>query len=650
MKKFKIILLIIISSFSLGVLAQENSISPIISLSESNNGFSNTLNSLNQITGKAISIESFATESFVGNNFAISTLESSNVDKLYLLNSNNNLSVYDIPYFFDPNYSGFQNELIVTNNITDIDYHHSSSTFFAYDLISKKLYNLSLSNASILSTVNIPFHSIEEKFSIKTTNDYIVLSGNNNDTVKIIFYEIASNTHSEKTLNTLYKEFNIVSNNNLDSIYAIAKDLNDINYLIKINPSTQDVNIVSSLPSCTNCVLENISYDKNGLAIDWENNELLAILNKTTNNGSQYYFLTFDLLSGDVKYFSNLEKRTSNLYFSKASVDLVFPGDCNHDGIVNAKDLFSIGLKYSFNTTPRFTQNIDWIGQHSFNTGIIRQGVDVKHADCNGDGQINDIDIEAILENYSYIHNSSKSASAINEDCDYPLSFALNTIVNENSEAKVNIKLGETSAIVNDVYGVSFTVSYDTSFVVPNTMHTESLDSWFGTVNTNYTQIDIDDYNNGIIDVSLTGIDLLNRSGGGDILTLAWTIEGDLIPIANPFVTMDLKIDNITIINYEEDILDACGVDTNIIVYKEGVAIKNIDKTLINIYPNPTHSLINIDSEVDIDFIEVLSLEGKILKVLRDKAIDVSKFSTGIYYIKLYTIKGIYIDKIIVRN
>lgn len=649
MMNFKIILTIIISSISLYIYSQENSISPIFSLSESSNSFSNTFVSLNQISGDALEIESFAIENYIGKNFTVSTLESSNMDKLYIINDNNNLSVYDIPYFFDPNYSGEQTGIVVANNITDIDYNHNSSSFYSYDLLSNNLYNMSLYNATILSSQNIAFSSENNKFSIKTTNEYVVLKGNTNDSITIGFLNMASNNYNEINLTNLYKEFNIVSNYNLDIIYAIAKDINDVNYLIEINPENQSVQVISEILSCIDCASEILSYDKNGLAIDWENNQLISILTKTVNSEENYYLVSFDLSNGEVIYLASLKDKTSNLYFNKASADLVFPGDANHDGRVNGLDLFPIGLKYSFNTIARFTQNTDWIGQHSFNMGINIQGVDVKHADCNGDGQINTIDMEAISKNYTYIHNSDKSSSATDSDCDYPLSFSFTSSLYQNSTAQINIKLGDASDIVYDVYGVSFTVYYDNTYVVPNTMHTEPISTWFGTQDVNFIQTDVDNYTAGSIEISLVGVDLLNRTGGGDIVTLAWTIEDWIMPIAQPFENMNLRIDDITIINYNEDVLDACGVDTNVLIYEEIVSIKTIDNDIINIYPNPTKLVLNIDTDIDIDVIELFSLEGK--KVLNSlkKTIDVSKISRGVYFIKLYTNEGVYVDKIVVK-
>jgi hypothetical protein len=648
----KISLLLVATFLVTFGFAQENSISPIFSVSASNGSMENTLASINQKTGANLSIEDFSSESYLGNNFTVSTLESSNVDKIYFLNNSNNLSVYDLPYFFDPEYTADQNELIISNNITDLDYHHQSAYIYAYDLNSENLFTISPNSGIVSNTINIPFSSSVENFSIETTNNYIVLNGKESGPINLSFLNLTTTTHSEISLSTDFVELNLIGNQHLNKLYAIAKDINDKNWLLEINPITEEVNTIGELPSCSNCSTEDYSYDKNGIALDWENNQILTILTETTASITKHFLMTFDLANAEQVYFSALDKKYSNLYFNKASADLVFPGDTNHDGIVDSKDLFSIGLKYSFNTIARFTQNTNWIGQHSFNTGVIKQGVDVKHADCNGDGIINTEDIEAIKENYSYIHNSNKTSASTGTDCDYPLAFTFPSGAYENNDVTIYIKLGEIAGPVTDVYGVDFTVNYNNSFVVPGTMKTTTFNSWFGTDNNNFNRADFDDHPNSKIDVNVTGNDLLNRSGGGDIIALSWTMEDDVVPIIDISSQMNLSISDITIININQDILESCGEDTSLAVYhKDIVSITTINNKQIEIYPNPAQTVINIESDEKIDFIEFYSITGKLIKsidFINKTSVDISDFSNGVYYLKILSEDKTYMDKIIV--
>lgn len=636
------------------LFAQENSISPLFGISNSSNAsFQNDLNSLNQNLGSNLKIESFSNTNLLGLNFTVSTQQTSNVDKLFILKSPTELTVYDLPYFFDPNYNGEKTGVNLSVPVSDIDYHQNSSVIYAYSLDNQNLYTFVPFSGALQTTINLSFNSLNEDFALKTTNDFVVLKGEENDSTKILFHSLIDNSNTTVVLNTLYKSFKITSHHEMNNLYAVATDLNDINWLLEINPNSKLVSTISALPSCSNCSTEAFLYDANAIALDWEKNEMILVLNQSINNIDNFSLLTLSLNNGSVKKLAPLSKRMSNLYFNKAAADLVFPGDANHDGIVNTRDLLPIGLRYTFNTTQRFTQNIDWIGQQSFNTGVIAQGVDVKHADCNGDGQINSLDIDAITANYSSVHNSNKSVSASNGDCDYPLGFSFVENAYESNNVSVNIKLGETFNPVLAVYGVSFTVYYDNSFVVQNSMQTVGLNTWFGNDGGNCIHTSHDDFVNGKLDVTLTGVDLLNRTGGGDIIQIAWTMEDDLIPIAQQTENMNLRIADVYIINLAEEELESCGIDTVIEVSrKDAVGIKPVDKNFIKIFPNPSKSIIQIQTTEKIESVELLSITGKRIQKLDFKnksTIDVSSISKGIYLLKIDLEEGSFFEKVVIQ-
>lgn len=649
-----IVLFLSLLSTTIG-FTQENSISPIFAITESGNALENKLASINQKTGKTLSIEEFASENLSGVNFTVSTLANSNVDKIYFLNSSNNLSIYELPYFFDPNYNAGKEELVISTNISDLDYHHNSSNIYAYDLASENLFSINPNSGATTTIIPISFTSTLEAFSIETTKDFVILNGEESGNLSLLLHNINTNTQSNISVPAEYVSLEIVANHHLTNFYGLATDEDDKNWLLEINPSTETIHTVGQLPSCTECSTESFTFDKNALALDWENNQLLTILKHTTTNTSEYNLITFNLTTAKKIYSSSLNKKYSNLYFNKVSSDLVFPGDTNHDGIVNSKDLFSIGLKYSFNTIARFSQTANWIGQHSFNTGVIKQGVDVKHADCNGDGIIDQEDIQAIKENYSYIHNSNKSAARTSSSCDFPLAFSFPNNAYENNEVTVFIKLGESDSPVPPVYGVDFTVEYNKDFVVPGTMKTTAFNSWFGTDGNNFNRVDFDDHPNGKIDINITGNDLLNRAGGGDILTLSWTMEDDVVPSIDLQTAFTLRFANITIINLAEEVLESCGSDTSLVVYHKdaiGVSITSINNDEIEIYPNPAKTFINIKSNNEkLEFVEMYSITGKLVKsveITQEASINISSLAKGVYYIKIHTTDNAYMDKIIV--
>jgi hypothetical protein len=92
-------------------------------------------------------------------------------------------------------------------------------------------------------------------------------------------------------------------------------------------------------------------------------------------------------------------------YINVPAYSYVWPGDTDADLIVDNNDLLPLGLYYNATGAPRASASIVWVGQNSIDWGQLQaSGIDVKHADCNGDGVVNSSDTLAITTNYSQTH------------------------------------------------------------------------------------------------------------------------------------------------------------------------------------------------------------------------------------------------------
>ncbi|MEM7657127.1 MAG: hypothetical protein AAF399_13415, partial [Bacteroidota bacterium] len=103
-------------------------------------------------------------------------------------------------------------------------------------------------------------------------------------------------------------------------------------------------------------------------------------------------------------------------------------------------------------------------------------GVNIKHTDCNGDGTINLLDIGAILLNYGETHNSNKTNTLEG----IPMSLVLPSGLQAGDTISFPIAFGSLSMPAQNVYGVGFSISYDTSLVVPGSFEVEFMNSWLG--------------------------------------------------------------------------------------------------------------------------------------------------------------------------
>ena len=72
----------------------------------------------------------------------------------------------------------------------------------------------------------------------------------------------------------------------------------------------------------------------------------------------------------------------------------------------------------------------------------------------------------------------------------------------------------------------------------------------------------------------------------------------------------------------------------------------------IVIYPNPTNSVINFETDQDIISVTIVDVFGRITKkpIQTNNQIDVSDLSSGLYYIEINTANGIFIEKFVKAN
>lgn len=86
----------------------------------------------------------------------------------------------------------------------------------------------------------------------------------------------------------------------------------------------------------------------------------------------------------------------------------------------------------------------------------------------------------------------------------------------------------------------------------------------------------------------------------------------------------------------------------NVRFNKINLAVSDVSKTQIKLFPNPVKDQLNIQSSEKIQKLEVYSTDGKLLStILNTDKIDFSKNPKGLYLIKIYTKSGVETQKVI---
>lgn len=323
--------------------------------------------------------------------------------------------------------------------------------------------------------------------------------------------------------------------------------------LVQMNPQIDTVIIDSLAPT--------------GACLDIQN---------TMGDTAQQYFLDSVLYASS--YICSVAPDTIEVWISHStctsdsvqiivpsfSLDSIYPGDANADGIVNPEDIFPIGYLYGQTGPVRPSASTLWQGSLSFdwNDTTTFAGNDFKHADCNGDGIIDELDAPIIDQNYGNMHSKTHEFSSSGP----PLFIvALKDSINENEEAEFGIKLGDINSGVLDVSAVGIVLNIEEDVI--NGAEVKFNQSWIGFEGVNMVTFSHVDTAAGIIAFGMSKYNGAPSTGFGTIAKITVDVE---VP-ATQYVGM--HIGDVSIIN--NGINDTVQVSTDP-AWNETIKVFNI--------------------------------------------------------------------------
>lgn len=106
-----------------------------------------------------------------------------------------------------------------------------------------------------------------------------------------------------------------------------------------------------------------------------------------------------------------------------------------------------------------------------------------------------------------------------------------------------------------------------------------------------------------------------------------------LVHITNSYDSIDIQQ------RFQINVIDTSRVSINI----------NDESKNIVIYPNPASEFIKIESELNIDYIELIDILGNTIQKTYNSMFNIKSFQSGIYFVKIYS-NNISIIKKIIKN
>ena len=382
-----------------------------------------------------------------------------------------------------------------------------------------------------------------------------------------------------------------------------------------------------------------------------------GIANTSTDMVPWHIFSAPGLYIGSVIYTDGTYNDTLAVITNVVDCN-VFPGEANRDGQVTGEDLFPIALYYGDTglvrsaATLAFTAQVsdDWAMTSSTFTGnmYLNDMVNLKNADCNGDGVINDLDVQSVSQNFgmvSHPHNIESQMQMVPSGAPYlSASFSAASYDGWNDAGHAAITFGSSASPANNIYGVYFTLQYDPSLIDGNSIDVDFSNSWLDTSALQANSINLihNDLANGLLTIAFARTNHITTSGFGEIAHLTFDFAG-----SDGALNLNFKPDAKVMTNNMfgntgniQNFIDVNLENGSSYVIWGGINEISGDNNL-TLYPSPATDKLFVSSKENIRNaqLKVYDASGKILLTQKmngtNTSVDVKNFADGIYLLEV---------------
>ncbi len=349
-----------------------------------------------------------------------------------------------------------------------------------------------------------------------------------------------------------------------------------------------------------------------------------------------------------VKVYVNLQPATAQI----CSTDCVFPGDANHDGIVDMWDLLTVGSYIGQYGSSRANANLSWMPTNAANwQQTLGNGVNAKNVDLNGDGIISYLDTVVISANYGKVN------SIVAERTPEVTKIELQVLTTSNAAApgdmiEITVLVGSSALPSVDARGLSYSVGYDADMIEENTLTVDFLQSnWLSRYDAYLAMSKI--VTRGRIETGIARSQNRGASGHGEVSKIRAVVIDDL----NGFQVGDrpvlrIRINDVYLMDAKGRMLQIEGkeIEIPIKLVKKDEPIKESDLLM---FPNPSSDFMSfyLNGVNNIESLRIVDMMGKEVNRqnnIKGKQATVyfDNFAPGMYLAEVTTEKGKIMKKI----
>ncbi|MFK8104898.1 MAG: T9SS type A sorting domain-containing protein [Saprospiraceae bacterium] len=341
--------------------------------------------------------------------------------------------------------------------------------------------------------------------------------------------------------------------------------------------------------------------------------------------------------------------------------DCVRPGDTNKDATVDLLDMLNLGMGFGkkgprrpYATTAHDAQAApDWLQNTS-------SGINYKHFDGNGDGIINQADLQAIATNYTPMDMPAEDLQT-EEGPLLHIVFSRDTIeIDGNTpnqiEVSANIMLGDSELSVADFYGAALYLSYPGDLVTQAGV-SYSNGSFAGAADDMmFYRQDVNSRSQ--LDIAMTRMNHSSVAGFGRIAALNFIVESDIIDgRSEKYVNFPLSVKGLKVVNsFGEEIKTRISEKPATLTFSV-LTTSTFEPSLgdqVAIYPNPVSEVLNIDlGELAGERLSVYNALGQLVLTKNissdQETLPVNDLEKGVYWLNIHTTEGIAVKRVIVE-
>lgn len=354
-----------------------------------------------------------------------------------------------------------------------------------------------------------------------------------------------------------------------------------------------------------------------------------------------------------------------------AQVEL-WPGDANNNGIVDELDIITIGMYYGEEGEMWLdTLDDDDIFFEEYEAEewgeLMYNDEDIVHADCNGDGIIDEEDVLIVLWFFDEFHGRNNPQNSSTQSSNTLYLEMEEDSVAPGGTATINVIMSGSADTTFNSYGLSYAIRMnpeiahiDEEIVTWDMIHEEDeyyiphVDDSNGIMT-----VEVAEPHDGAIFQTIVKIDGQEDDFVGPIASFKTVIEDDL---DGSIKRGDLGIElaDVKLVSSTGGSQEVVTVGTTFAI--EGVKVDNdttsnvADLTAMNelkFYPNPVNKYLFWKSgKLNVQEMAIINTLGEsvVIANVQQRRVDVSALSAGIYYVDIKTDKGQLVKKFLIQE